>query len=384
MLAAGNELRRLTDPITCVCEILIPRCRPEIRDCRVRGAEALPGLAELATQRAHADGYHGVQVASGRMLAEYTLGHWQIEEMFYCTTAAVPSFGSTLWCIDRAFGCRAQKGRLESALPLLGTVAASMQENPQWVSARRRELQRRAAAMSPPPRLSPGSGGPSILDVSRQMARDNDQFLKGVDQSFAARLHSPGLHAWTEAQRGVTGMENQLTGEQIDVPNGFLRYFEDNLGRVYGSNDMINDPYVSFGINVTELQPQRRRGHTEPSARFQRRRQPAQLRHRRLRHVPLLVDPDVQRDRPADRFAVLHEPEQVGVRVLRWRHRPRPAVHPQAVNGHQGVPLARRAFREPGLREIKRRISCLPSRIFPSISTPPRRTGSLGAASPAW
>ncbi len=94
---------------------------------------------------------------------------------------------------------------------------------------------------------------PRPLDVSRQMARDQDRFLRGVDAPFAARLNSPGLNAGTAAQRGVSGMENPVTGERVDVPNGYLRYFQDNLGRVYGSNDMIGDPYVNYHINVTEL-----------------------------------------------------------------------------------------------------------------------------------
>jgi hypothetical protein len=86
------------------------------------------------------------------------------------------------------------------------------------------------------------------------MSRDNDQFLKGVDQSFSARLNSPGLAAWHEAQTGSSAMTNPTTGENVSVSNGYLRYFQDNLGRVYGTNDVIGDPYVNYGINATELE----------------------------------------------------------------------------------------------------------------------------------
>lgn len=257
-MPAMNEVRPLTDPATCIREVLVPRCRPEIHSGRAVSTERLPDLEKAARERCRMYGMAGAQADAARLLLEYTLGSFPVEEMYYCTTVASQTMAGVIWCIDRAFSYRAEKGKLQKAFPLLGTIAASMQENPQWVQARQRELSRLVAAMSPPPRLAPGGGGPSILDVSRKMARDQDDFLRGVDQSFAARLNSPGLDAWSQAFRGVSPMENPVTGQQIDVHNGYLRYFEDNLGRVYGSNDMIGDPYVNYHINATELQPRQR------------------------------------------------------------------------------------------------------------------------------
>jgi hypothetical protein len=248
-----NEVRPVADPLTCVREVILPRCRPEIRDWRVLGTERLPQVAAAVADRARPLRLPGLRTDSARVHIEYRVPAFEVEEMFYCTIVSSRSLLGTIWCNERTHSCRAAKGGLEAALPVLGTIAASLQENPQWVVARQQRLNQLVQSMSAPPLSPPGSRGPSILDVSRSMARDQDEFLRGVDASFAARLNSPGLNAWTAAQRGITGMENPVTGEHIDVPNGYLRYFQTNLGEVFGTNNMIDDPYVTYHINATEL-----------------------------------------------------------------------------------------------------------------------------------
>jgi hypothetical protein len=254
IMANGAEIRRYSDAKACIRDILIPRCRKEAGQVRITASENLPALSEEAISRARALNLTAPRASAARMLVEYAIGDQQVEEMFYCIVVSAKSPGIVTWAIDRAFSYRAEKGKLKHEMPLFGSIAASLQESDQWVSARRRELQRIVNSRTRPPVLSSGSRGPSILDVSRQMSRDNDQFLKGVDQSFSARLNSPGLAAWHEAQTGSSAMTNPTTGENVSVSNGYLRYFQDNLGRVYGTNDVIGDPYVNYGINATELE----------------------------------------------------------------------------------------------------------------------------------
>jgi hypothetical protein len=256
LLANGVEMRPYVDNVASVIrEVLIPRCRPEVGQFRIVRSESLPAIASEAVARARAVGVIGAQARAVRMLVEYAASGRPIEEMFYCTIVAGSAGGVVTWTVDRAFSYRSEKGKLKADMPLFGTIAASLQENPRWVAARRQELQRIVASRSRPPATSAGTRGPSILDVSKQMSRDNDSFLSGVDASFSARLNSPGLDAWHNAQMGTNPMVNPTTNERIDVSNGYLRYFQDNLGRGYGSNDVIGDPYVNYGINATELTP---------------------------------------------------------------------------------------------------------------------------------
>ncbi len=252
-LANGAEIGPYLDPAQAIEQVLAPRCRPESRQGRVVAVERLPRLAEPVVAEARQYGLPLLRAEAARVLMEYPLNGREREEMFYCTTASFQMRGMVTWMIDRAFSYRAERGRLKEACPVLGTIAASLLENPQWVAARRQAMARRVAAAARPPRTSP-SGGPGILDVSRNLAKDQDAFLKGVDTSFSARLDSPGLNAWSDAYRGVH-TEHTPAGAAVRVENGYQRYFQDNLGRVYGSNDLLGDPYVNYHMDVHELQP---------------------------------------------------------------------------------------------------------------------------------
>ena len=250
-LANGAELAPVMNPAEALQRVILPRCRPEIRQPRIVAVEPLPKLAEVTVNEARGFGLALLQVATVRMLVEYSLNGRPMEEMFYCTTAAFQNHGLITWMTDKAFSYRAEKGKLKAAFPVLGTVAASLRESPQWVSARRQEMARMVAAATRPPQTSSG-GGLSILDVSRSMSKNQDHFLKGLDASFSARLNSPSSQAWSDAYRGTTTMQTS-TGTNVSVSNGYQRYFQDNLGRVYGSDDVISDPYVNYHMNVTEL-----------------------------------------------------------------------------------------------------------------------------------
>lgn len=259
MLAGGSEVLRVQDPLDCITRIIIPRCRGEIRDVKVISSEKLPKMAEEVLTNARSSGLQldGLKVMSARALVQYTLRGKPMEEMFYCTVAAManPRMGVTSWAIDRAFSYRAEKGNLEPSMALLGTIGSSMRENPEWVAARRRELQRIVAAASTPPRIPAGSRGPSILDVSKSMSHDQDTFLKGLDASANMRDHA--LQAGTYAPRNTQVMTDPVLGENIEVANGYLHYYRDYYGQIHGSDLNASDFYTQFKMNVTEMQERR-------------------------------------------------------------------------------------------------------------------------------
>lgn len=254
--AGGIEIQRLMDPPTCIRQIILPRCRRDVRDVQTIASEPLPKLAEQTIEQARASGLAGIQgalVTSARMLVEYTVQGTRMEEMIYCTVAAMPGpMGSVSWGVDRAFSYRAEKGKLRDAMPILGTIGSSLKENSQWVASRRQRLQQLVAARSQPPRTTLNSGGPSILDVSRKMARDQDDFLRSTDASIAARDRASGVYGSVPRNTQLT--RDPVLGEQVEVENGYLHYYRDYYGRVYGSDLNATDFYTQYHISATELQ----------------------------------------------------------------------------------------------------------------------------------
>ena len=111
--------------------------------------------------------------------------------------------------------------------------------------------------MIPPPTpRSSGSGGTSILDVSRSISRNNDEFLKNIDSVNTQRLNTPGSDGWTRAFRNTERAVNPATGEEMDVGGGYLHYYQDYSGRIYGSSDPA-DFYLQTKIGGTVLEPVR-------------------------------------------------------------------------------------------------------------------------------
>jgi hypothetical protein len=235
-----------------VTRILLPRFRPQARNVKVLSVDKQ--AAQLITEarvRARTQGVLGCEIRAARVCVEYEEANATFREMFFCTLAAPPPTGAgpLVWCVERAFGLRVEKARFESSYRLLGLIASSLRENQDWVLARGRRLR----AMIPPPTPTQGSGSPSILDVSRSISRNNDQFLKNIDAIHTQRLNSPASDGWTRAFRNTDLRQNPTTGEQIEVSGGYLQYYQDYSGRIYGSNDPT-DFYQQLKIGGTVLE----------------------------------------------------------------------------------------------------------------------------------
>jgi hypothetical protein len=253
MLAAGRPRCPYLQADECVTRILIPKHRPQAQDLRVLACDKQPAqmIAEAAA-RARTQGVMNCDFRAARVLVEYRQGDRQFREMFFCTLIAPRLPGPTVWCIERALGLRAEKAKFEQSYRLLGLVASSLRENQEWVKARGRKLR----TMIPPPTPHGGSGGPSILDVSRSISRNNDQFLKNIDAINTQRLNTPASDGWTRAYRNTERVVNPSTGEEMDVTGGYLQYYQDYSGRIYGSNDPT-DFYLQTEIGGTVLEPTR-------------------------------------------------------------------------------------------------------------------------------
>ena len=247
-LAVGRPISPYLQADEAVTRILMRQFRPTAERISVIAAERNPAqLMREAAARAQTQGVSGMEVRSARVLLEYQEGRRVMREMFFCTLAGVASSGG-IWAVERAIGARAEKSRFEDSYPLLGLIASSLRENQQWVLARGRQLR----SMIPPPTPISGAGAPSILDVSRSISRNNDQFLKNIDAIHTARLNSPASDGWTRAFRGTERMVNPSTQEAMEVKSGYLQYYQDYSGRVYGSNDP-GDFYQQLKIGGTVL-----------------------------------------------------------------------------------------------------------------------------------
>jgi hypothetical protein len=254
ILASGRPTSAYLQADECVRRILIPKHRPRAQSVRIIATDKQPAqlLAE-ARARARTQAVADCDIRAARVLVEYEEGGRTMREMFFCTLMSPRlSTPPRVWCIERAMGLRIPKDDFDQGFRPLGLVASSLRENQDWVKARGQKLR----SMIPPPTPHGGSGGPSILDVSRSISRNNDQFLKNIDAINTQRLNTPSSDGWSRAFRNTESMHNPTTGEQIDVTGGYLQYYQDYSGRIYGSNDPT-DFYLQTKIGGTVLESNR-------------------------------------------------------------------------------------------------------------------------------
>jgi hypothetical protein len=226
---------------------------PSLLLCQESGQRSSAQPQTEVITRALTQGVADCDFRAARVLVEYEEGGRPMREMCFCSLVSLRlSTPPRVWCIERALGLRTQKNEFEQGYRLLGLVASSLRENQEWVKARGQKLR----SMIPPPSPRGGSGGPSILDVSRSISRNNDQFLKNIDAVNTQRLNTPASDGWSRAYRNTESMRNPSTGEQIDVTGGYLQYYQDYSGRIYGSNDPT-DFYLETKIGGTVLEPTR-------------------------------------------------------------------------------------------------------------------------------
>lgn len=77
-----------------------------------------------------------------------------------------------------------------------------------------------------------------------------------IDAIHTQRLNTPASDGWTRAYRNTERVANPTTGEEMDVSGGYLQYYQDYSGRIYGSNDPT-DFYLQTKIGGTVLEPSR-------------------------------------------------------------------------------------------------------------------------------
>ena len=254
--AFGAPRMNVLEPGACITQILIPRCRPEAQQGRALGYEDMPHLAKQEAERIAALGVAVGQVKAGRLLVEYPLGGRPVLEMFYCITTATPMQAGTIWSVDIAFSYRADREAFYGKAPLFNWIAVCLRENPQWSAARVQRVRELVNRIHPLIAATPANSGPSILDVSRSISRNNDRFISNIDKINTDRLNTGA--AWSSAFRGTATLVDPSVGEKLyNVPNLYQRTFRTDQGTIYGTNDPTYDPWVNDHIRAAELQPAR-------------------------------------------------------------------------------------------------------------------------------
>ncbi len=250
--AFGATRSQYLEPAECIRQIIIPWCRPEARQGKVLGTEDMPNLAKQEIRRIAALGMTGVDVKAARSLVQYTLNDREVLEMFYCITTAKDMPLGRIWSVDIAFSYRAEKDRFYGVMPLLNWMAVCLKENPEWTRARVARVVEMVNRRYPVIQATARNSGPSILDVSKSMARDNDRFISNIDKINTSRLNTGD--AWTSAFRNTQTLIDPTTSEKIyNAPGGYARTFRTDLGTIYSTNDPLYDPWVNDHIRASEL-----------------------------------------------------------------------------------------------------------------------------------
>ncbi len=189
-------------PEDLIIKWILPHWRQGIRDIRVIGSVDVPEMTRLVRTNCDAK----TQIRSARVLVEYTEHERSVEEMVFCTVRVAPTivvgrYRTIDWYAD-GFLYRAEKGKLEAAGLLLATIANSLTRNPKWVQACN---QLRVSGLA-----SNRKHGQDLVNLSMQRSRDQDEFLRGLNESAAKRDRM-----WGKAMRDQSDMMlGQAKGDQ--------------------------------------------------------------------------------------------------------------------------------------------------------------------------
>lgn len=224
-LYMGSEvLSRFAAPDEYVLRCLIPRFRRDISDPQTVFEADLP---ELAREQAHKfQNVPGLNVRSIRLRISYRSAGKLIEEDFICTIGAVPVSGQmTAWGAE-CESYRAAQGRLDRSMPLLRSIASSLNVELGWYSCIqqvRRMMQQDAQSSSQDPAL-----------LAHCIERTNSQISDAVRESYAARARITArcIDHLNAVVPGIAVYRDRASKAQWCLPADFERAYVDAEGDI--------------------------------------------------------------------------------------------------------------------------------------------------------
>lgn len=149
---------------------------------------------------------------------------------------------SLRWVIEPNVSYRAPAGQLEGAMPLLMTIANSVQQTPQWSKMKNDHI----AAMN---RIA----AKGVADRSRIIAESNREINRIITEGYNERqaiqdkTHEKFINAIREVEvyQG-TGVE---AGTEIQLPSGYDHVYSNGNGEYILTNDHLYNPNTDPNVN---------------------------------------------------------------------------------------------------------------------------------------
>lgn len=149
--------------------------------------------------------------------------------------------GTTLrWVVEPNVGYRAPAGTLEPAMPLLMTIAGSVQQTPQWTKMKNDHI----AAMN---RIA----AKGAADRSRIIAETNAEISKMITDGYNQRqaIQDKAHEKFINAIREVDNYTTPGSGTAVQLPSHYSHVYSNGNGEYILTNDSLYNPNTDQAVN---------------------------------------------------------------------------------------------------------------------------------------
>jgi hypothetical protein len=245
----GNEVGEpITDPLTYVRQVILPRFRQSVKNPQFVGTEELPKIVEILSEGAPEPGVEK-KFRAARIRIEYPENGRTMQEDIYCVLAAVRVGGiqTTFWGADRNYSFKAEKGRLESSNKIFQAMADSFRPNLQWFNRYLQLLQRLAQA--------PPDATRRVTDLGRFIAGTTDEITDARRQVYdrqqaAQEKINTGFDQYV---RGTEPYQSPFENRPVHLPAGYTQVWANSLGEYLLSEDPGFNPNANSPLAWQKL-----------------------------------------------------------------------------------------------------------------------------------
>lgn len=252
----GFEVRRMvSDPRSFAAQVLLPRYRSQVRDCKIIAVDNVPKLAEEALARDQIDARtggaappKGITYTGTRLRTQYTLENRAIEEEIYYVVYVMPLTG-----LARHWGCRApamfraERGSLDRVIPVLRAIQTSTKPASEWLAIVKQTSGRLLLATKQNRDLMIDQ---ALRDAERQGALF-DSLYRQYQQREAMRDRVQ--EKFIQTIRGVEAYDDPMQELPVELPTGYDRAWINERGDYFMTDKPFVEPHVGSSHHWREM-----------------------------------------------------------------------------------------------------------------------------------
>jgi len=244
----GAEVREPMGIQEALCELVLPRYRPEVQNLQILNEELVPDLPRLVRSEAPVS---GGSAEGGKVRIRYGSEGHQLEEEIYGVVEVFRApiaamFGTAeviFWFVDYLFSFRAAAGQLDATADLFEVMIGSFQLNPHWYAAYKSIIQ--TLAQQQIQRIHHiGQIGQILAQTGREIREQNlnDWYSR---QAVYDRISAER----SRVIRSVDGFYDPHREEVVELPSGYGHAWANNLGEYILTEDPNFNPNVHSNLH---------------------------------------------------------------------------------------------------------------------------------------